>query len=643
LIRLLFILFVTLTLFCVPAAGQQYRLDTLARAPNVQYPVSLAYPPDGTDRFFFTEKNSGRVRVYDHGLQSEPFVTVPVEDEGEQGLLGLAFHPAYPDTPYVYLFYTRRLDRFNVVERYRDSSGTGVDPKLVLVIPRRDEGVTNNGGAILFGPDHTLYVGVGDHGTVPAHAQDIVTRRNYFGKILRINEDGSIPADNPIPGSPIWAFGVRNPQGLTFDSETGILYCTDGGAHDRNEVNRVSRGANLGWPLHNVGEKPLVTFSGDNQPALTGVAVYHGSAFPRLRGKFLVAGNLQPVLWLGTQTATADSILLTPLFRSNTGFADVRVSPDGAITLTNGPYLGSRLMRLSPLMPAYISSPPLQAVESELYSYTPSFAGTPPELHLLAGPEGMFVDTTTWSVRWIPTNAQALAPAARVVMRAQNGAGYVDQSWTIRVVNLNDPPLSFQLSDTTEQESLRFVGVDPLVDLSWHATSDPDGDSLQYHVQLDTTLSFDSPLLRDTTVSRADTLRLLLSRASHEWFWRVAATDGRLVTFSTPVVKRLLVTYIPPFVPPEVPDRFAGVVSEQEQTAPANPVSAIKYVLPRGGYVRLSVFNLLGQEVSRVCDGTQGEGTYEVALSSLNLPSGVYIYRLQAPGVRETRKIVIAP
>ena len=622
--------------------GQPFRVDTLGRAPLVAYPVAMAFVPGGSGRFFFTEKNSGAVRVYDRGVQSDPFVVVPVEEEGEQGLLGIAVHPSYADTPYVFVYYTRKIDRSNVVERYRDSAGVGVDPQLVLVVPRRDDATINNGGALAFDRDARLYVGVGDYGTFPANAQDIVPKRNYWGKILRINMDGSIPVDNPIPGRAIWAYGVRDPRGITFDEETGEMFCTDGGTHGKNEIHRVEKEANLGWPLRSVGVKPICAFGGSEHPALTGIAVYRGEAFPRLKGKILVAGNMYPKLWVGTFSTEADSLDLTPFYTSNTGFADVRVSPSGSIYLTNGPYLGSRLIRLSPVAPEFVSSPPLVATEGELYSYTPSFAGTPPGLVLESGPVGMTVDSTTWSLRWIPTNSQALAGVTSATLRAENGAGSVEQRWRMRVVNVNDPPFPFALADTTSEAAFSFDGVEPVVELLWQPTTDPDGDSITYRVQLDTTLAFDSPLHRDTVVAKADTLHLLLPKASQSYYWRVAATDGRLVTFSTPNVKRLLVNYqnLPPANTER--ERSAAAESEAESASPPMPVSALKYTLPREGQVRLSIFNLLGQEVLRVFEGLQAEGVHEVALSSLSLPSGVYIYRLQAPGVFETRKVTIS-
>ena len=109
------------------ARAQQYVVDTLAASPNIASPASIAFSPDNSGKFFFTEKNNGRVRIFDQGLlQPVPFVTVPVTNPGEQGLLGIAFHPNYPDSPFVYIYYTRSRDRYNNVVRFRDSSNIGV-------------------------------------------------------------------------------------------------------------------------------------------------------------------------------------------------------------------------------------------------------------------------------------------------------------------------------------------------------------------------------------------------------------------------------------------------------------------------------------------------------------------------------------
>lgn len=628
-------------------SGQTFRVDTIARAPFAQYPVSLAFVPDGSGRIFFTEKNSGRVRVFQHRLLPEPFLTVPVESEGEQGLLGITCHPAYSDSPFVFVFYVRALDRLGIVERYRDSAGIGIDPHQILIVPRLDDATEHNGGALQFGPDRKLYVSVGDHKTSPWNAQDTSFARIVWGKILRINSDGSIPGDNPSPRKAFWAWGLRNCEGMAFDPADGALYCTDGGVGHPNPIFRVRRGDNMGWPRSTppdppAGIQPLFTFPAERSPALTGISVYSGNAFPSLRGKLLVAANAIPSLWVSKYPAHSDSLFLERFFSFPTGFADVQVGPDGCIYMTNGPYLSSKILRLSPVAPRFTSTPAPDAVQGIPYSYVPAFTGTPPDISLLEGPDGMTVDSTKGKVLWTPTNTQACSPPFRVTLGARNGAGSTRQSFELHVINTNDPPEPFDLGMAAGNQVLDFLGTEPHVTFRWAQAEDPDGDSVTYVVELDSTESFDSPARRVFPAGSADSLHVPLPRLSGTYYWRVSATDGRLSTPGTPPYATVSVTFLPtPGIkvttepPPPSP-------LEQNFPNPFNPSTSISYTIGRQGYVRLSIFNLLGQEVSRVFEGIQPEGRYVVTFNKFDLPSGIYFYRLQAPGLFETKKMIVA-
>lgn len=241
------------------AYAQRYRVDTLARGPAIQLPSAIAFVPGSDDKFFFAERISGRVRLFDGAVHQGSFVTIPVEDENEQGLLGLAVHPSYPDSPFVYVYYVRALDRAGILERYRDEGGEGVSPQQLLFIARRDEATENNGGALRFGPDGKLYVAVGDHGAKPANAQDTLGGRNLRGKILRLNSDGTVPDDNPYPRKYFWAIGLRDPSGLTFDPLTGEMYVTEGGddgQHRARGSRRVEPGL-AGFPGRRSRRDPL--------------------------------------------------------------------------------------------------------------------------------------------------------------------------------------------------------------------------------------------------------------------------------------------------------------------------------------------------------------------------------------------------
>jgi glucose/arabinose dehydrogenase len=641
--------FLLLISLALSARAQQFRVDTLARGPAIQLPSAMAFIPGSDDRFFFAERSSGRVRLYDGSVRPGSFLTVPVEDENEQGLLGVAVHPLYPDSPFVYVYYVRAIDRAGILERYRDQGGEGVSPQLLLFVARRDEATQNNGGALRFGPDGKLYVAIGDHGAKPSNAQDTLGGRNLRGKILRLNPDGTVPADNPFPRRYFWSMGFRDPSGLGFDPVNGRLYVTEGGTLT-NDVVAVPRGANLGWPgrhrsAPDAEHLPLILYStghGD-QPDFTGIAVYRGELFPRLNGKVLFAGNADPTLWAGTLNSAGDSLSAEPMYRSNTGFSDVQVGPDGCIYLVNGPYRGSRIVRLSPLPPHFVSAPPLNAVLGEPYIYTPAFRGTPPVLEILNGPRGMVVDSADWSVHWVPTKMEALEGKQTVTLRARNGAGSTDQRFTLTVQNLNEPPSPFALTSPPEGTERRFLGEDPFVTFSWATAHDPDLDTVRYTLQVDTVATFGSPFLMNVDAGTSNSLRIPLPQSSSAYFWRVAATDGRGLTLSVPRVSRIDVIFSK-FLRRERARHVEPVLEQNFGAAftPVNPEPSIRYSVPRDGYVRLTVFNLLGQEVARLYDGTQQAGTYEVQIANVNLPSGIYFYRLMAPGFAETKKIVVS-
>jgi glucose/arabinose dehydrogenase len=630
------------------ACAQTYRIDTLARAPYAQYPVCIAFPEHGDGLFFFTEKNSGKVRLYADALQTKPLLSIGVETDGAQGLLGITTHPSYPDTPYVYVFYIRAEDRLGIVERYRDSLGTGVDPLLLSIIPRRDGATENNGGILRFGTDGKLYVTVGDHYTHPELAQDTSSRHIPWGKILRLNPDGSYPHDNPSPGKPFWAFGLRNCVGLTVDNATGAMFCTDGGTGIPNRIFKVNRGNNFGWPLtlHPSSThfaRPLYEFPAEFAPDLTGIVVYRGDAFPNLRGKLLFTSAAIPAVWIGTLTEGGDSLHVEKLFAYTTGLADIQIGPDGCIYLTNGPYMSSKILRVSPVPPTFTSTPPSDAVQDIRYSYRPTFSGTPPDVTLLSGPDGMKFDRSTGLLTWTPSNAQALTHQQRFTLQARNGAGVATQQNVVSVINVNDPPSPFALTQPAPGQVISFFTREPELILRWRPSTDPDGDSVSHFVSIDTTASFDTGFLRNIDAGGADSARVLLPRTVQTYYWRVIATDGRFITVGTPSVSSFTVSVTtPPPIPLRAARETTPPATEQAEPAPLSRANLMTYALPRAGHVRLAVCNILGQEVLLVYDGVQSEGTHTVDLTKLNLQNGMYFYRLQGPGIFETKKMVLA-
>ncbi len=256
------------------------------------YPTAMAFAPDG--RLFVAEQG-GALRVIKNGsLLPTPFVTVPSNADGERGLLGVVFDPDFASTQWVYVYYTseeggapahNRIVRFTAAG---DVAAAGSE-LVLLELPPLGEVAKHNGGAMHFGPDGKLYVAVGD-ATTPANAQGL---DNPFGKILRLNRNGTIPADNPFfltaSGSnrAIWARGLRNPFTFTVSPATGRMHINDVGAANWEEVNVGRAGANFGWPLVEgptdtpLFDAPLLAYGHNDSPTLfDGDAVIGGAFYP---------------------------------------------------------------------------------------------------------------------------------------------------------------------------------------------------------------------------------------------------------------------------------------------------------------------------------------------------------------------------
>ena len=216
--------------------------DVRVVAEGLEIPWALAVAPDGA--FYATERPGRLVRIRDG--KTETIATLPdVSQRSESGLLGLALDPRFSQSGLLYLYYTT-TGGANRVVRFRLTDGALTEPRVLL--DRIPAAAFHDGGRIAFGPDGNLYITTGDA------AQPELAQRpdSLAGKILRIRPDGTIPADNPFPSSPVYSFGHRNPQGLAWAAD-GTLYSTEHGpsgpgaqcCHD--EVNRIEPGKNYGW------------------------------------------------------------------------------------------------------------------------------------------------------------------------------------------------------------------------------------------------------------------------------------------------------------------------------------------------------------------------------------------------------------
>ena len=346
-------------------------------------PVFVGNAGDGTHRLFVVEQ-SGVIRVLQPGASAATVfldIRSKVIAGGEQGLLGLAFHPQYSSTGRFFIYYTRVADGALIIAEYTVSANPDVaDPTetMLLAIPHPVNS-NHNGGMLAFGPDHYLYIGVGDGGSgndPPNNAQNLGV---LLGKILRIDVDHAdtaagtpyaSPADNPFVNAPgrdeIYAYGMRNPWRFSFDGVTGVQWVADVGQFAREEVDMpIVRGGNYGWRVYEgvacTGNDPSLCDPSNYRPpifdythengrcSITGGYVYRGSQ-GALPGGTYVYGDFcsgEIFTWDGT---TQKVLLDTPLDISSFGEDE-----HGEVYVVD---LGGSVSRIAPGMAcAYAISP----------------------------------------------------------------------------------------------------------------------------------------------------------------------------------------------------------------------------------------------------------------------------------------------
>jgi uncharacterized repeat protein (TIGR03806 family) len=373
-----------------PAAVPLATDQVFAGVGTFSSPLLMLQEPSSAARWYVVQQG-GTVYVFDNQSNvtaRRVFINVTSalsSTGGEEGLLGLAFHPDYPTNPRVYLSYTandgaQRVSR--VVEYQTRDGGMTLDSATAAVILQVYQPESNhNGGHIAFGPDRNLYIGIGDgggggdaHGAI-GNGQRLST---LLGKMLRINVNATtgstryaIPADNPFVGGAvcnidvggfsancpeIYAYGLRNPWRWSFDSVSGELWLGDVGQGTWEEVNRVTRGGNYGWRCFE-GNHPFNSTCGTNAgtaiapvaeygraqgASITGGYVYRGSSIPELAGRFVFGDFVSGRIWQLTRDA-APTQQFTTGFSSGLSIASFGQDQVGEIYIVN---YGGTLHRL---------------------------------------------------------------------------------------------------------------------------------------------------------------------------------------------------------------------------------------------------------------------------------------------------------
>lgn len=330
------LLFVSTVLFSKPVAQAEVPYNVELVAKDVRVVWSILFLPG--DRILFSER-PGRIRLIEKGkLRSEPVLTLEdVDATSKLGALGMTLHPNFRRNHFVYLAYSYRKgpDPKVRIVRFREDKSTLVDKTTIIEdIPAW----TNHCGCRLrFGPDGKLYATTGDADKPPL-AQEL---NSLAGKIIRLNDDGSIPKDNPFVGqdgkrSEVWSYGHRNSQGLDFQPGTNLLYETEHGPTGGDELNLIEKGKNYGWPVahHEVTNPTMVsplTFYGVPSPAPGSSIFYKGRAFPQFHNDFLVGclrGECIIHYKLKGSTVVSQERLLEHQFGR---IREVAEAPDGSI------------------------------------------------------------------------------------------------------------------------------------------------------------------------------------------------------------------------------------------------------------------------------------------------------------------------
>ena len=389
-------------------------LDSI-HVSGLNNPTAMDFSPDG--RLFVAER-SGNVRVIQNGILLDvPFASVQPNLDGERGLLGIAFDPQFTTNGFVYLYYTtstspvhNRVSQFTADPANPNVALAGSEKSILDLEPVT--GIFHNGGAIHFGKDDKLYVATGDDEN-SANSQSLTTN---FGKILRINPDGTIPPDNPFYNTPearkeIWALGLRNPFTFAFSpaADSTLMYINDVGENAWEEIDSGAPGANYGWPLcegtcPNPGViNPIYEYSRQTGGAITGGAFYEASQFPsEYRGSYFfgdfVTSFIKRLPAGGNQEVDFLTDIDSPL--------DIKIGPDGSLYYLS--YIGGQVHKVQ-----FASTAPPSSVILAVNSVNYANGSSIPGLYTVLSKDGTDVATGFTPIRFTldPGQPYVIMPA----------------------------------------------------------------------------------------------------------------------------------------------------------------------------------------------------------------------------------------
>jgi len=341
-------------------SAENYQLETVAG--GLDHPWSMTQLPSG--EFLVTERRGRLLHINADGETRAVRGVPQTYVAGQGGFFDIVLHPAFPKNGLVYLSYADGSAAANstAVFRARLQGGVLVDGRQILRVSPRKDTAQHYGGRLAFLPDGTLLLTTGEGFDYRESAQSLSSE---MGKVLRINEDGRVPADNPFqdPGSErIWSYGHRNPQGLVVDADTGTVYLHEHGPRGGDELNIIQPAGNYGWPAITYGMdysgayvSPFTEAPDMQQPdwlwtpsiAPSGMALYRGDHFPQWRDDLFVGALVNREvrrLVMRNGKVIAEHALFGEV---NARVRDVRFAPDGYLYLLTDSDDG-RLIRVIP-------------------------------------------------------------------------------------------------------------------------------------------------------------------------------------------------------------------------------------------------------------------------------------------------------
>ncbi|MBD0425415.1 PQQ-dependent sugar dehydrogenase [Aquisalinus flavus] len=357
----------------IPAAPVNYELEVLAE--GLESPYSVAFLPDegGFDGDMLVVEKSGELRVFrDDELLPDPVEgTAPVHFNSQAGFLEVALHPDFEENSKIYLVYAHGDERANGTRLSMatwvptETGGMLEDYEVLFTADPLKQGSAHYGGRLAFLPDDTMLLTIGDGYTQKDRAPKL---DNHFGKIIRLNLDGTVPDDNPFVGQDdakpeIWSFGHRNPQGLIYDPASDTVYEHEHGPKGGDEINIIEPGNHYGWPVITYGIdysgaviSPFKEMDGMEQPVMhfvpsiapSGFTLYRGDKFPEWDGDLFIGALAHEHVRridMGEDGSFGDQQeLFTELGER---IRDVRTGPDGHLyVLTDG--ANGKVIRVKP-------------------------------------------------------------------------------------------------------------------------------------------------------------------------------------------------------------------------------------------------------------------------------------------------------